>query len=236
MHGKSSIQRRRKWISCRINCPQVAHKLFWNVYTWLVLVGLIFYVQWTNLHVLWRNGQKLVINASHVWSHTFITHVNTGNIVMWWTQDNIADGDCLKTLILQETLKIPSQYLEEFCTFLEVKRLYRKVGCARNLSFTQFYWSWNHFSLDAGSRMDGISRSRSLGYSDWSMSFRTEPNRWTQERATVTSAVVKSNMQSPIPINHTNVILTNIWSHSIKHNGFWSQFSVERPWGQRSRD
>ena len=86
-----NLRRRRSWISCRINCPQVAHKLFWNVYTWLVLVGLILYGQWTNLHVLWRNGQKLVINASHVWSHTFITHVNTGKIVMWWTQHNIAD-------------------------------------------------------------------------------------------------------------------------------------------------
>ena len=32
-------------------CPQFAHKLFWNVYFWLVLVDLIFYGLWTNLLV-----------------------------------------------------------------------------------------------------------------------------------------------------------------------------------------
>ena len=32
-------------------CPQSAHKLFWNVYLWLLLVDLIFYGLWTNLLV-----------------------------------------------------------------------------------------------------------------------------------------------------------------------------------------
>ena len=38
--------------------------------------------------------------------------MNTSNIVMSETQHIIADQDCFKTLILQETLKIRSQHQE----------------------------------------------------------------------------------------------------------------------------
>ena len=51
-----------------------------------------------------------------------------------------------------------------------------------DFSFAQFCRSWL-ISLDASLRLDGYSRSHSLGFVDWSISFRTEQNRWTQERA-----------------------------------------------------
>ena len=52
----------------------------------------------------------------------------------------------------------------------------------------------------------------SLGFGDWSVSFRTEQNRWTQERELLwnPSAGVEPNMHNPIPIKHTNVIPTSI--------------------------
>ena len=52
------------------------------------------------------------------------------------------------------------------------------------------------------------SRSRSFGFFDWSISSCTEQNKWTQERAMEThSAVIKPNLDNPIPIKHTNVII-----------------------------
>ena len=71
--------------------------------------------------------------------------------------------------------------------------------------FAQFYRSWNHFSR-CRFRHGRFSRSHSLGFVDWSISFRTEQNRWTQEREPRRnpSAGVKPNMHNPIRIP-TNV-------------------------------
>ena len=66
-----------------------------------------------------------------------------------------------------------------------------------DFSFTQSYRSWNHFSRCRFTH-GRSSRSHSLGFGDWSFSFRTEQHRWTQERATGNpSAIVKSNMHNP---------------------------------------
>ena len=79
-----------------------------------------------------------------------------------------------------------------------------------DFSFTQFYRSWNHFSRCRFTH-GRYSRSRSLGYGEWSISFRTEQNRWTQERAAgKPSAIVKWNMHNTIPIKDTNVLPKNI--------------------------
>ena len=56
-------------------------------------------------------------------SHTFITHVNTGNIVMWATQHNNADWDCFRALILTEMQKTQNQHQGDCCAFSEVTRL-----------------------------------------------------------------------------------------------------------------
>ena len=114
------------------NCPQFAHKLFWLVCNWLVLVGSIFYGMWTNLLVRCQSGQKLVTDVWHVWPRTFITQVNLGNIVMWVAQHNSAEQDYFGILTLQETWKTQNQHQADFLCILEVKHSYQKDGCARN--------------------------------------------------------------------------------------------------------
>ena len=59
--------------------------------SYLTRIDLIFDGPWTTLLVRSRNGVKLVINVWRVWSHTFIFHVNSVNIVWWETQQNTAD-------------------------------------------------------------------------------------------------------------------------------------------------
>ena len=101
-----SLQRRRNEICWRSvtsmlsNCSEIL-KLgtYWT--TWYSIYG-----QWTNLHVRSQSGPKPVTNAWIDWSPTFITQVNTNNIVMWETLENDAHWDCSKTPILQEILKI----------------------------------------------------------------------------------------------------------------------------------
>ena len=95
-------------------------------------------------------------NVWRVWSLTFITDVNTNNIVMWEILPNNADWDCLKTLILQEISKTQNQQ-QEYCVYSEVTRPCQQVGCARNrLQVLIVATEADIISLDAGLRMDGI--------------------------------------------------------------------------------
>ena len=109
-HASVTINLKKKKLDQSEKCQKFAHKLFWNACIWLVLVDLIFC------------GHNIVTNAWRVWSHTFVTHMNTGNIVMWETQHNSADLDCFKTLTSREILKTRSQHHEEFCAFSKVTR------------------------------------------------------------------------------------------------------------------
>ena len=89
-------------------------------------------------------------------------------------------------------------------------------GCANKLDvqeanfiFTQLHRSGDNFSWCRFTH-GRYSRSHSLGFGDWSISFRTEQNRRTQGWAPgKPSAIAKSNMHNPTPIKHTNVIPTN---------------------------
>ena len=70
-----------------------------------------------------------------------------------------------------------------------IVHVWKSHACANKLdvqetdiSVTQFHRSWNHFSRCRFTH-GRYSRSHSLGFGDWSLSFRTEQNRWTQERA-----------------------------------------------------
>ena len=103
----------------------------WNACTWHVLEDLIFYGQWINLHDRSQNGPKLVTNEYVVWYLTFITHVNTDNIVMWVILQNNTDWDCFKTPILLEILTLNLHQVEH-CACLEVMHLFQQVGCVRN--------------------------------------------------------------------------------------------------------
>ena len=75
---------------------------------------------------------------------------------MWEILPNNADWDCFKTLTLRKILKIQDPLLEEHCAFLEVIRLFQKVGCARNKPlFLTVQQNLKIISLDTGLRLDG---------------------------------------------------------------------------------
>ena len=139
------------------NWLQFAHKLFWHVCIWLALGHLIFYGLWTNLLVRSQNGPKLVTNAWRVWSRTFIIQMNTGNIVLWETQNNIADLDCSKTLVLQETLKTQiSTSRGVLCIFGSHTFVPISWTCKKQTWVPHSSTEAEIISLDAGLRMDGI--------------------------------------------------------------------------------
>ena len=102
-----------------------ALKLFWNAFTWHELVDLIFYGQWTNLRDRLQKGPKLVTNDYLVWSPTFITQVNTNNIIMWEILLSNAGWDCFKIPTLQEILRTQNPLLEEHCALLDVIHLFQ---------------------------------------------------------------------------------------------------------------
>ena len=79
-----------------------------------------------------KNGPKLVTNEYLVRCPTFITQVNTNNIVIWETMQNSADWDCFKTPILQEILRTQNLLHVEHYAFAEVIRLFQSAGCVRN--------------------------------------------------------------------------------------------------------
>ena len=134
-----------------------ALKMFWNACTWHVLDDLTVYGQWRNLHDQLLNGPKHVTNDYLVWSLTFITQVNTNNIVIWETLQNNADWNCFKTPILQGILRTRNLLQVEHCAFLEVTRSCQQVGCVRNnLQFRTAQQESGIISLDASLRMDGI--------------------------------------------------------------------------------
>ena len=127
----TNTSKKKKW-NLFENCHKYALNLFWKAYTWHVLDDPIFYGQRTNLHDPWLNGTKLVTNDYLFWFHTFITRVNSNNIVMGESLQSYADWHCFKTLILQEILRTQNQQQEYFCAYSVVIYVFQKAGCARN--------------------------------------------------------------------------------------------------------
>ena len=231
MHGWPSILRRRKWVSRIIvyslltNCAETSvFGSYWD---------LIFYCLWTNLLVRERNGQNLVTNSWRVSSLTFITHVNTSNILMLETLSNNADWDCFKTPMLLEILKIPSQQQEEFCAFSEVTRLCQTVGCARNRF--QFHTVQQKLKLFSRCRFThGWNPSSwSLEFNEWGISSSPNQNNKTKD---VREPRIKPGGKSSTkhaktnPNNAHQSFSDQHWSRSIKRDTFWFQ------WGQWHRD
>ena len=155
---------------------------------------------------LWQTlGSVDLLYTPHKW---FLS-----NIVMWEIPHNNADWDYSKTQTLLGLWRLRIDFGENL-VYLWKSHTHvcsRKLDVQdTNFSLTQFYWIWSPF-LRCRSAHGRFSRSHSVGFGDWTISFRTKQNRRTQERAAGTpSAVVKSNMHNPIPIQHTNVIPTNI--------------------------
>ena len=236
MHRWPSLFKGKNWNPWE-NCQKYALKLFWNVYTWHVLEELIIYGQWTNLHDRSQNGLKLVTNDYLVWSLTFITHVNTNNIVMWVILQNNAGWDCFKTPILREILKIQNPLLEERCAFLKVIHLFQQVGFARSkhqfrtvqqnqksFLWTQ-YWGWTVYPH--------------LIYGIWSSQFFTE----TRIRVIKNGKPVhEPGSCSTSQTSKTKEISWNgwwsgqCWFYFLKRAFFSSGSFVLRVWRQRSSD
>ena len=80
-----------------------------------------------------------------------------------------------------------------------------------NLSFTQFYRSWGDFSRCCFTH-EWHSRSRSLGFGDWSLSFITKPNQQNQrcKRATGKRVCKHSTKRAKTNSNHAHQSQTNI--------------------------
>ena len=147
---KTTTLKKKKWHLLE-NCHMYALKRFWNVYTWHVLEDLMFYGQWTNLHDRSQNGPKLVTNDFLVWSLTFITHVNTDNIVTWEILPNNSDWDCFKILTSQEILRIQNLHrVGTLCVFGSPISWMRKKQTCVSHTLTESAI----ISLDAGSRMN----------------------------------------------------------------------------------
>ena len=85
-----------------------------------------------------------------------------------------------------------------------------------DFSFTQFYRSWNHLSrCRCTHRWD--RRSRSLGFSDWSVSFFTKPNQQIRRNLSA-----KTTKHAETEANRAHWSRSaQYWSRSIKRDTFW---------------
>ena len=67
-------------------------------------------------------------------------------------------GDCFKTSILQEILRIQNLHQVEHCAFSDVIRLFPiSWMCKKQTSVSHSSTKSGVFSLDAGLRLDGIT-------------------------------------------------------------------------------
>ena len=102
-----------------------------------------------------------------------------------------------------------------------------------DFSFTQFYRSWGNLSRCRFTH-GWDSRSRSLGFSGWSISFLTKPNQQNQrcKRATVKPVGNSSIQQAKTNSNHERQSRSDqYWWRSMKRNTFWFQCYVVCLWG-----
>ena len=90
-------------------------------------------------------------------SHTFITHVNTDNIVMWVILLNNADWDCSKTPILREILRTQkSTSGRTLCIFGSHTFVPISWMCKKQTSVSHSSTESEIISLDTGLRLDGL--------------------------------------------------------------------------------
>ena len=154
---------------------------------------------------LWQTlGTFHFIHSPYKWIPAILLSGEHSTTMQIWTVSRL--WFCRRS----RTLKINIRRV--LCIFESHTFLPKSWMCKKQTSVSQFYRSWNRFSRCCRFTHGRYSRSHSLGFGDWSISFRTEPDRWSQERELRwnPSAIAKSNIHYPIPIKHTNVIPTNI--------------------------
>ena len=94
-------------------------------------------------------------------------------------------------------------------TFVPISWMWKET----DFCFTQFHRSWSNFSQCRFTH-GWDSRSRSSGFSDWSISFLTKPNQQNQRCARATGKFVGNSSithnRKQIPTTNTNLDLTNV--------------------------
>ena len=123
LYASMTTTSKKKW-NLLENCHLYDLKLFKNAYIWHELDDLIFYGQEISLHDPSQNGPRLVTNDYLVWYLTFITHVNTINIVLWVILQNNADWTVSRFRFCGD-LEDPISTSGGRCAFLEVIHLFQ---------------------------------------------------------------------------------------------------------------
>ena len=126
--------------------------------------------------ILWQTlGAFDLVHSSYKWTPTILLSGKHSTTMQTWVVSRL--WFCRISRRLNINIKRSSVH------FWESHVCANKLDVQEtNISFTQFNRIWNHFSRCRFSH-GRHSRSHSLGFGDWSVSFRAEQNRWTQERA-----------------------------------------------------
>ena len=206
MCWRPPIQRRRIEIRGRI-VRSMALKLFWNAFSWLVLVGPIFYGMWTNLLVRSTNVWHVLISYIHHTSESR-QHCHVGNTAHRCKFGLLQDSDLARDL---DDSKSTSGGI--LCTFGSHTFVPISWMCKKQTSVSLSSTEAELISLDAGSRMDGIP---ALDLWDLVIEvFHSSPNQTNKakdvrEPLWNLSATPQSNMRKQIPTTNTNLDLINI--------------------------
>ena len=213
-HAWMTINLKRRKLDQLEKCPQFAHKLLWNSYIWLVLAD----IQTCSCgHEMdkstWQTfGTFDLLHSSHMWIQTLLScgkHSTTMQIRivsrLWF---------CRRPW----RLEVNTRRKSNICSHkLDVQET--------NLSFTQFYGSWNHFSRWRFTHgrcrftRGWDSRSRSLGFRDWSVSFLTKPNQQNHrcKRAMEKPVGKHSTKHAKTDSNHAHQSRSLITFHQAEH-------------------
>ena len=162
--------------------------------------------------ILWKTlGAFDLVHSSYRWIPARFFCGKLSSIVQTWLFE---DSDSAGDLEVSESISCTLLCIFGSQKFVPISWMFKKQTSVSHSSTEA-----ELISLDAGLRVDDNSRSNSLTFDDWSISFRTEQHRRTQERATrkpVDSCQVKhaqthpNNMHKLIQIKHISVIPTNV--------------------------
>ena len=195
MPWRPSIYRKKKWDlleSCQKFGSRIVPRLFaiWQRF------GRTRHCMdpWTNLHMPSPNGPEHATNVWHVWSRTFITYINSNNIVMRETQHNNAGWDCFRTLAfagdLEDSKSTSGGPVCKFGshTFVPTSWMFKKQTSV----LAELNGSAEIIPLDAGLRMDGVP-----ALDHWDLvigAFHSSPNQLKKSKENSTGKLVASHV------------------------------------------
>ena len=182
-HGWPSIWRRRKWVSWRsvysllTNCSEMSLLgSYWETWYFVVCEQTCSCGHKMDEIMCQTFGAFDLLHSSHLWAQAMLScgkHCTTMQVATvsghWF---------CWRSWRLQIHIRRSLVYFRKSHVCANKLDVQETDFC-----FTQFYRSWGNFSRCKVTH-GRYSRSHSLGFGDWSISFRTEQHRWTQERAT----------------------------------------------------